>query len=103
MSYTQELRKFVAENFNQAEVKDPESVKKYTQLNSLLDKADKDYEKVVTANAELAKTLTEYATHTSVPVREGTPAAENAPQEVKVFEFDSDFDKALDKFLKEHE
>lgn len=99
MSYLQELRKFVADNFNSTEVKDVQSIEKFTQLNNLIDKADNDYSKVVSANAELSKTLTDYALHTAVPVKENTPT-ENAPIETKVFDFDDgNFDAALNKFL----
>lgn len=104
MSYLDNLRKFVSENFNAADVKDVKSVENFTKLNSLIDEAESDYGKVVSANAELSKTLTDYAMHTSIKTAADSPKqASNAPQETKVFDInqDADFDKALNKFLEE--
>lgn len=102
MSYLDNLRKFVSENFNTTDVKDVKSVENFTKLNSLIDEAESDYGKVVSANAELSKTLTDYAMHTSIKTA-AVPAPSNAPRETKVFDInqDTDFDKALNKFLEE--
>lgn len=103
MSYLDNLRKFVSENFNAADVKDVKSVENFTKLNSLIDAAEQDYSKVVAANGELSKTLTDYAMHTSISTKEAPKQAPNAPAETKVFDIyqDNDFDKALNKFLEE--
>ena len=104
MSYLDNLRKFVSENFNATDVKDVKSVENFTKLNSLIDAAEQDYSKVVAANGELSKTLTDYAMHTSIKTPEDAPKqAPNAPAETKVFDIyqDNDFDKALNKFLEE--
>lgn len=104
MGYLDNLRKFVSENFNATDVKDVKSVENFTKLNSLIDQAESDYGKVVSANAELSKTLTDYAIHTSIPVAKNEPAMQNAPQEVKTYDInlDNDFDKALSQYIKEN-
>lgn len=104
MGYLDNLRKFVSENFNATDVKDVKSVENFTKLNSLIDQAESDYGKVVSANAELSKTLTDYAIHTSIPVAKNEPTMQNAPQEVKTYDInlDNDFDKALSQYIKEN-
>lgn len=104
MSYLENLRKFVSENFNATDVKDVKAIENFTKLNGLIDEAESDYSKVVSANAELSKTLTEYAIHTSVPVAKNEPNVQNAPKEDKLYDIntDKDFDKALSQYLKEN-
>lgn len=66
MSYLEDLKKMLADSFQAKEVKTKEDIDSYTSMTKALDSAIGENQKLLEANAELSKNITELCLHTTI-------------------------------------
>lgn len=66
MSYLEDLKKMIADSFEAKEVKTKEDIDSYTSMTKALDSAIGENKKLLEANAELSKNITELCLHTTI-------------------------------------
>lgn len=94
MSYLEDLKKMLADSFQAKEVKTKEDVDSYTSMTKALDSAIGENQKLLEANAELSKNITELCLHTTIgnkpneqdKVASNTKEAPNLEELAKQFE-----------------
>lgn len=66
MSYLEDLKKLMADSFQAKEVKSKEDIDMYTSMTKMVDSAIGENKKLLEANAELSKNITELCLHTTI-------------------------------------